>query len=40
MSIPNAAAIVEEAKVVDYLLNPVHPDNSGNAAFCVTASCA
>ena len=34
MKLPNAhRAIVEEAKIVDYLLNPAHPDNGGKAAF-------
>jgi hypothetical protein len=31
---PNAErALVEREKVVDYLLNPAHPDNGGKAAF-------
>jgi hypothetical protein len=34
MKLPNAdKAIVEHKKVVDYLLNPAHPDNSGKAGF-------
>jgi hypothetical protein len=37
MKLPNAhLAIVEEKKVVEYLLNPVHPDNGGKAAFFQT----
>jgi hypothetical protein len=32
--IPNAhLAVVDRAKVVEYLLNPAHPDNGGKAAF-------
>jgi hypothetical protein len=31
---PNAErAVVEREKIVDYLLNPKHPDNGGKAAF-------
>jgi hypothetical protein len=34
MKLPNAAkAVVEREKVVDYLLNPAHPDNGGKAQF-------
>jgi hypothetical protein len=34
VKLPNAEkAIVEHSKVVDYLLNPAHPDNGGKAAF-------
>ena len=34
MKLPNAnRAIVERAKVVDYLLNAAHPDNGGKAQF-------
>jgi len=34
MKLPNATkAIVEPEKIVDYLLNPAHPDNSGKAEF-------
>jgi hypothetical protein len=34
MKLPNVhEAIVLEAKLVDYLLNPAHPDNGGKAAF-------
>jgi hypothetical protein len=34
MKLPNAgSAIVEQGKIVDYLLNPSHPDNGGKAAF-------
>jgi Domain of unknown function (DUF6883) len=34
MELPNAqSAIVEREKVVDYLLNPAHPDNGGKAQF-------
>jgi hypothetical protein len=34
MILPNAAnAIIEQEKVVDYLLNATHPDNGGKAAF-------
>ena len=32
MKLPNAhLAVVEERKVVDYLLNAAHPDNGGKA---------
>jgi len=32
--LPNAhLAIVERKKIVDYLLNPAHPDNGGKASF-------
>jgi hypothetical protein len=34
MRLPNASkAIVERKKIVDYLLNPAHPDNGGKAQF-------
>ena len=34
MKLPNAnKAVVEREKIVDYLLNPAHPDNSGKAEF-------
>lgn len=34
MTLPNADfAIVERAKIVEYLLNAAHPDNGGKAAF-------
>lgn len=34
MRLPNhQAALIERAKVVDYLLNPAHPDGAGKAAF-------
>lgn len=34
MRLPNASkAIVEGKKIVDYLLNPAHPDNGGKAQF-------
>ncbi len=34
MNLPNAeSAVVERDKIVDYLLNPAHPDNGGKAAF-------
>lgn len=34
MKLPNAnKAIVEPEKIVDYLLNRAHPDNSGKAEF-------
>jgi hypothetical protein len=34
MRLPNAdLAVLETRKVVDYLLNAVHPDNGGKAAF-------
>jgi len=34
MRLPNAKkAVVERGKIVDYLLNPAHPDNGGKAAF-------
>jgi hypothetical protein len=37
MKLPNAdKAIVEREKIVDYLLNPAHPDNSGKAEFFET----
>jgi hypothetical protein len=36
MKLPNAdSAVVAQAKVRDYLLNPAHPDNGGNAAFFI-----
>lgn len=33
MKLPNAAASVSREKIVDYLLNPAHPDNGGKAEF-------
>jgi uncharacterized protein DUF6883 len=34
MKLPNAQhAVVEREKIVDYLLNPAHPDNGGKAYF-------
>jgi hypothetical protein len=34
MRVPNHdRAIVERSKIVDYLLNPIHPDNGGKASF-------
>lgn len=34
MQLPHAQrAIVDKRKIVDYLLNPVHPDGAGKAAF-------
>jgi len=34
MKLPNANnANVEREKIVDYLLNPAHPDNGGKAEF-------
>jgi hypothetical protein len=34
MTLPNAQlAIVERGKIVEYLLNPAHPDNGGKAPF-------
>ncbi len=34
MKLPNAEkAVVTREKIVDYLLNPAHPDNGGKAAF-------
>ena len=34
MKLPNAErALVEREKIVNYLLNPAHPDNGGKAAF-------
>lgn len=34
MKLPNVQfAVVEEGKVVDYILNPAHPDNGGKALF-------
>ncbi len=36
MKLPNAdKAIVERAKVADYLLNAAHPDNGGKAEFFI-----
>jgi hypothetical protein len=36
MKLPNAdKAFVSREKIVDYLLNPAHPDNSGKAEFFV-----
>ena len=37
MRLPNAElAVVERAKITDYLLNPEHPDNGGKAAFFIS----
>ena len=37
MHLPNAdLAVVERAKITEYLLNPEHPDNGGKAAFFVS----
>jgi hypothetical protein len=34
LKLPNAhLAIVERAKIIEYLLNPAHPDNGGKAPF-------
>jgi hypothetical protein len=34
MKLPHAEhAVVEREKIVEYLLNPAHPDNGGKAAF-------
>jgi len=34
VKLPNAPlAVVEREKIVEYLLNPAHPDNGGKAAF-------
>jgi hypothetical protein len=34
MRLPNARlAVVDQAKITGYLLNPEHPDNGGKAAF-------
>jgi hypothetical protein len=34
MKLPDAdKLVVEREKIVDYLLNPAHPDNGGKAAF-------
>jgi hypothetical protein len=34
MKLPNAQlAVIDQEKVVGYLLNPAHPDNAGKAAF-------
>jgi hypothetical protein len=34
MKLPNASnAVVTREKIADYLLNPAHPDNGGNAEF-------
>jgi len=36
MKLPSAhLALVDPEKIVDYLLNPAHPDNGGKAAFFV-----
>ena len=38
MNLPNAeGAVVERDKIIDYLLNPGHPDNGGKAPFFLTA---
>jgi hypothetical protein len=37
MRLPNAdLAVVDRAKITEYLLNSEHPDNGGKAAFFVT----
>jgi hypothetical protein len=37
MHLPNAhLAVVEQAKITDYLLNAAHPDNGGKARFFLT----
>jgi hypothetical protein len=34
VKLPNAhLGVVEKEKILDYLLNPAHPDNGGKAAF-------
>jgi hypothetical protein len=34
MKLPNAHfALVEQSKIIEYLLNPAHPDNGGKALF-------
>jgi len=34
LKLPNAErGVVEREKIVDYLLNPTHPDNGGKAEF-------
>jgi hypothetical protein len=34
MKLPNAhLALAEQSKIIEYLLNPAHPDNSGKALF-------
>jgi hypothetical protein len=34
MKLPNPSrAVIEREKIVDYLLNPAHPDNGGKAEF-------
>jgi hypothetical protein len=34
LKLPNAhLALIERAKIVEYLLNPAHPDNGGKAPF-------
>jgi hypothetical protein len=38
MQLPRAeTAVISEAKVVDYLLNPQHPDGGGKARFFLSA---
>ncbi len=38
MNLPNAeGAVVERDKIIDYLLNPGHPDNGGKSSFFLTA---
>lgn len=38
MQLPHAeTAVVSEAKIVDYLLNPQHPDGAGKAKFFLAA---
>ena len=37
MNLPNPdRAIVSQEKLVDYLMNPAHPDNGGKAAFFIS----
>ncbi len=36
MTLPNVGnAVIEQAKIVDYLLDAAHPDNGGKAAFFI-----
>jgi hypothetical protein len=38
MQLPHAeTAVISEAKIVDYLLNPQHPDGAGKARFFLSA---
>ena len=37
MNLPNAhLAAVDQGKIVDYLLNPAHPENGGKAPFFIS----